>query len=86
MSRELTFPERYYICRDYDLNEWLTIHYEKPKTMEYMDKHNIPKTLEECNPDQLSILDKITDEKLIDDAFNDYANKQWLNIKKPKQR
>ena len=86
MSKELTLTERYYIMRDGDVDEWLTIHYEEPKTMEYMDKHNIPKTLEECNPDQLNILDKITDEKVRDGAFNDYANEQWLNIKKPKQR
>jgi thymidylate synthase len=29
--------------KDGDLNEWLTIHSKEPKTMEYMDKFNIPK-------------------------------------------
>ena len=58
MSKELTFNERYQIMRDGDLNEWLTIHYKEPKTPEYMDKHNIPKTLEECNPEQLMILNQ----------------------------
>jgi hypothetical protein len=28
-----------------DLDEWLTIHYKEPKTMEYMDKHNVPTKL-----------------------------------------
>ena len=41
-TRELTFEERYQIMKNGDLNEWLTIHYNEPKTPEYMDKHNIP--------------------------------------------
>ena len=42
-TRELSLSERYEIMKNGDLNEWLTIHYKEPKTMEYMDKHNIPK-------------------------------------------
>jgi thymidylate synthase len=42
-TRELSLVERYNIMKDGDLNEWLTIHSKEPKTMEYMDKFNIPK-------------------------------------------
>jgi thymidylate synthase len=42
-TRELSLNERYDIMKNGDLNEWLTVHYKEPKTMEYMDKHNIPK-------------------------------------------
>ena len=42
-ERELSLSERYDIMKNGDLNEWLTVHYKEPKTMEYMDKHNIPK-------------------------------------------
>jgi len=42
-TRELSLVERYRIMKNRDWNEWLTIHYKEPKTMEYMDKHNIPK-------------------------------------------
>jgi thymidylate synthase len=42
-TRELSLSERYEIMKNGDLNEWLTIHYKEPKSMEYMDKHNIPK-------------------------------------------
>jgi thymidylate synthase len=42
-TRELSLVERYRIMKNGDWNEWLTIHYKEPKTMEYMDKHNIPK-------------------------------------------
>jgi thymidylate synthase len=42
-TRELSLSERYQIMKNGDLNEWLTIHYKEPKTMDYMDKHNIPK-------------------------------------------
>ena len=41
-ERELSLDERYQIMKNGDLNDWLTIHYKEPKTMEYMDKHNIP--------------------------------------------
>jgi thymidylate synthase len=41
-TRELSLSERYEIMKNGDLNEWLTIHYKEPKTMDYMDKHNIP--------------------------------------------
>ena len=42
-TRELSLKERYDIMKNGDLNEWITIHYKEPKTMEYMDKHDIPK-------------------------------------------
>jgi thymidylate synthase len=41
-TRELSLSERYEILKNGNLNEWLTIHYKEPKTMEYMDKHNVP--------------------------------------------
>jgi thymidylate synthase len=41
-TRELSLNERYEILKNGNLNEWLTIHYKEPKTMEYMDKHNVP--------------------------------------------
>jgi hypothetical protein len=45
VERELSLDERYDIMKNGDLNEWITIHYKEPKTMEYMDKHNIPTRL-----------------------------------------
>jgi hypothetical protein len=44
-ERELSLEERYQLMKNGDLDEWLTIHYKEPKTMEYMDKHNIPTKL-----------------------------------------
>ena len=41
-TRELSFEERYELMKNGNLNDWLAIHYKEPKTMEYMDKHNIP--------------------------------------------
>jgi hypothetical protein len=44
-ERELSLEERYQLMKNGDLDEWLTIHYKEPKTMEYMDKHNVPTKL-----------------------------------------
>jgi hypothetical protein len=44
-ERELSLVERYELMKNGNLNDWLTIHYREPKTMEYMDKHNIPTKL-----------------------------------------
>jgi thymidylate synthase len=41
-TRELSLSERYELMKNGNLNDWMTIHYKEPKTMEYMDKHNIP--------------------------------------------
>jgi thymidylate synthase len=40
-TRELSLEERYEIMKK--LDNWVSVHYKEPKTMEYMDKHNIPK-------------------------------------------
>jgi thymidylate synthase len=39
-TRELSLEERYELMKK--LNNWVSVHYKEPKTMEYMDKHNIP--------------------------------------------
>jgi hypothetical protein len=44
-EQELGLEERYQLMKNGDLDEWLTIHYKEPKTMEYMDKHNVPTKL-----------------------------------------
>ena len=44
-ERELSLEERYQLMKNGNINNWLTIHYREPKTMEYMDKHNIPTKL-----------------------------------------
>jgi hypothetical protein len=41
-ERELSLVDRYQIMKNGDLNDWLNIHCKEPKTMEYMDKNNIP--------------------------------------------
>jgi hypothetical protein len=44
-ERELSLVERYELMKNGNMNDWLTIHYREPKTMEYMDKHNTPTKL-----------------------------------------
>jgi thymidylate synthase len=39
-TRELSLEERYGLMKK--LDNWVSVHYKEPKTMEYMDKHNIP--------------------------------------------
>jgi hypothetical protein len=39
-ERELSLEERYELMKK--LDNWVSVHYKEPKTMEYMDKHNIP--------------------------------------------
>jgi thymidylate synthase len=39
-TRELSLVERYELMKK--LDNWVSVHYKEPKTMEYMDKHNIP--------------------------------------------
>ena len=39
-TRELSLVERYELMKK--LDNWISVHYKEPKTMEYMDKHNIP--------------------------------------------
>jgi hypothetical protein len=39
-ERELSLLERYELMKK--LDNWVSVHYKEPKTMEYMDKHNIP--------------------------------------------
>jgi thymidylate synthase len=39
-TRELSLEERYELMKK--LYNWVSVHYKEPKTMEYMDKHNIP--------------------------------------------
>ena len=39
-TRELSLEERYELMKK--LDNWVSVHYKEPKTMEYMDKHNIP--------------------------------------------
>jgi len=38
-TRELSLLERYELMKK--LDNWVSVHYKEPKTMEYMDKHNI---------------------------------------------
>jgi thymidylate synthase len=40
-TRELTLVERYELMKK--LDNWTSVHYKEPKTMEYMDENNIPK-------------------------------------------
>ena len=42
-ERELSLLERYELMKK--LDDWISVHYKEPKTMEYMDKHNIPTKL-----------------------------------------
>ena len=42
-ERELSLLERYELMKK--LDNWISVHYKEPKTMEYMDKHNIPTKL-----------------------------------------
>ena len=42
-TRELSLEERYELMKK--LDNWVSVHYKEPKTMEYMDKHNIPTKL-----------------------------------------
>jgi len=42
-ERELSLEERYELMKK--LDNWVSVHYKEPKTMEYMDKHNIPTKL-----------------------------------------
>jgi len=44
-ERELSLEERYQLMKNGNINNWLTIHYREPKTIGYMDKHNIPTKL-----------------------------------------
>jgi hypothetical protein len=44
-KRELSLVDRYQIMKTSDLNDWLNIHCKEPKTMEYMDKNDIPTKL-----------------------------------------
>jgi thymidylate synthase len=39
-TRELSLLERYELMKK--LDNWVSVHYKEPKTMEYMYKHNIP--------------------------------------------
>jgi len=40
-TRELSLLERYELMKK--LDNWVSVHYKEPKTMEYMDSQNIPK-------------------------------------------
>jgi len=42
-ERELSLLERYELMKK--LDNWVEAHYAESKTMEYMDKHNIPTKL-----------------------------------------
>jgi hypothetical protein len=42
-ERELSLEERYALMKK--LDNWVSVHYKEPKTMEYMDKHSIPTKL-----------------------------------------
>jgi hypothetical protein len=42
-ERELSLEERYGLMKK--LDNWVEVHYKEPKTMDYMDKHNIPTKL-----------------------------------------
>ena len=39
-ERELSLLERYELMKK--LDNWVSVHYKEPKTMEYMDSQNIP--------------------------------------------
>ena len=39
-TRELSLLERYELMKK--LDNWVSVHYKEPKTMEYMDNQNIP--------------------------------------------
>lgn len=39
-ERELSLKERYELMKK--LDNWVSVHYKEPKTMEYMDSQNIP--------------------------------------------
>ena len=39
-TRELSLEERYELMKK--LDNWVSVHYKEPKTMEYMDSQNIP--------------------------------------------
>ena len=41
--KELNLTERYELMKK--LDNWVSVHYKEPKTMDYMDKHNIPTKL-----------------------------------------
>ena len=41
--KELSLEERYGLMKK--LDNWVSVHYKEPKTMDYMDKHNIPTKL-----------------------------------------
>ena len=41
--KELSLTERYELMKK--LDNWVSVHYKEPKTMDYMDKHNIPTKL-----------------------------------------
>jgi hypothetical protein len=40
VEREFSLIERYELMKESD--NWVSVHYKEPKSMEYMDKHNIP--------------------------------------------
>ena len=42
-ERELSLLERYELMKK--LDNWVSVHYKEPKTMEYMDSQNIPAKL-----------------------------------------
>ena len=42
-ERELSLLERYELMKK--LDNWVSVHYKEPKTMEYMDSQNIPTKL-----------------------------------------
>ena len=42
-ERELSLLERYELMKK--LDNWISVHYKEPKTMEYMDKLNVPTKL-----------------------------------------
>lgn len=42
-ERELSLLERYELMKK--LDNWISVHYKEPKTMEYMDKQNVPTKL-----------------------------------------
>lgn len=42
-ERELSLTERYELMKK--LDNWVSVHYREPKTMEYMDSQNIPTKL-----------------------------------------
>jgi thymidylate synthase len=48
IGRELSLEERYELMKN--LDNWISVHYKEPKSMEYMDKHNIPTRTREPYP------------------------------------